>query len=60
MPYRNRDGSEDTTRKPRWTKLGVAYAHADGQGVTVRVDGWPAGSSELVLREPKPDEEADA
>lgn len=37
-----------------WTKIGAAFAHEKGQGLTVQLDALPL-SDRIVLREPKKD-----
>jgi hypothetical protein len=39
-----------------WTKIGAAFAHGKGKGLTIQLDALPLGDS-IVLREPKEDKE---
>jgi hypothetical protein len=42
-----------------WTKIGVAFAHGKGTGLTIQLDALPLGDS-IVLREPKDDKPEEA
>jgi hypothetical protein len=42
-----------------WTRIGAAWNHLDGEGMTVRLDLMPPGG-EIVLRVPKQPEEGAA
>ena len=35
-----------------WTKIGAAFPHGKGKGMTIQLDALPLGDS-IVLREPK-------
>jgi len=35
-----------------WTKIGAAFPHGKGKGLTIQLDALPLGDS-IVLREPK-------
>ena len=37
-----------------WTKIGAAFTHGKGKGLTIQLDALPLGDS-IVLREPKDD-----
>jgi hypothetical protein len=37
-----------------WTKIGAAFPHGKGKGMTIQLDALPLGDS-IVLREPKDD-----
>ena len=37
-----------------WTKIGAAFPHGKGKGLTIQLDALPLGDS-IVLREPKDD-----
>ena len=37
-----------------WTKIGAAFPHGKGNGLTIQLDALPLGDS-IVLREPKED-----
>jgi hypothetical protein len=41
-----------------WTRIGAAFPHGKGNGLTIQLDALPLGDS-IVLREPK-DEKAEA
>jgi hypothetical protein len=41
-----------------WTKIGAAFPHGKGKGLTIQLDALPLGDS-IVLREPK-EEKAEA
>jgi hypothetical protein len=45
-----------TEKHSAWRKIGVAFAHKDGQGFDVILEAVPV-SGKLTLRVPKPDEE---
>ena len=40
---------------PFWTKIGAAFAHEDGKGLTLDLELWPVAGGRIVLREPKAD-----
>jgi hypothetical protein len=39
-----------------WTKIGAAFPHGAGKGMTIQLDALPLGA-QIVLREPKDDKE---
>jgi hypothetical protein len=41
-----------TPKDAIWTKIGVAFAHEDGDGFTVHLDALPVGDK-LTLRTPR-------
>lgn len=41
--------------KKYWTRIGAAWDHADGKGLTVQLDLMPASGGRIVLREPSED-----
>jgi hypothetical protein len=41
-------------KKAIWTKIGAAFTHEAGPGMTIQLDALPLGNS-IVLREPKED-----
>ncbi len=43
------DGKPD---KPRWTPIGVAWPHRDGEGYDITLDALPIGNR-ITLRVPK-------
>ena len=40
-----------------WTKIGAAFPHGKGKGLTIQLDALPLGDS-IVLREPKEEKAA--
>lgn len=40
-----------------WTRIGAAWDHEDGKGLTVQLDLVPVGEGRIVLREPREDDE---
>jgi hypothetical protein len=44
----------DKGRQDIWTKIGAAFPHGKGQGMTIQLDALPLGDR-IVLREPKDD-----
>lgn len=38
--------------KSFWTRIGAAWDHEDGKGLTVQLDLLPASGGRIVLREP--------
>lgn len=40
-----------------WTRVGAAWNHADGEGLTLRLVALPT-EGELVLRKPRPESES--
>lgn len=55
----NRDQDDSEGRTGFWTKIGAAWPHSDGKGLSVSVDAIPL-DGRLVLREPKEEEEETA
>lgn len=45
--------------KSFWTRIGAAWDHEDGKGLTVQLDLVPAQGGRIVLREPSEDNEED-
>ena len=45
-------------KKARWTRVGVAFAHEDGEGFNLHLDALPV-DGKLVLRVPKEKEETE-
>lgn len=43
--------------KSFWTRIGAAWDHEDGRGLTVQLELLPADGGRIVLREPSADEE---
>ncbi len=41
-----------------WNRVGAAWEHEDGDGLTLKLDYYPAEGSRIVLRKPKEDEAA--
>jgi hypothetical protein len=50
--YHVRDGREG--EKGFWTRIGVAWAHKDGKGLDVQLDGLAPLDGRIVLRTPEP------
>lgn len=49
-------GNED---KAFWTRIGAAWAHQDGNGLTVQLDLVPVNGGRIVLRHPADDRNND-
>lgn len=45
--------------KSFWTRIGAAWDHEDGKGLTVQLDLVPANGGRIVLREPNDDQASD-
>jgi hypothetical protein len=43
--------------KKFWTRLGAAWEHEDGEGMTLQLDLMPVAGGRIVLRAPKQGEE---
>jgi hypothetical protein len=41
-----------------WNRLGAAWEHEDGDGLTLQLDLMPIGDGRIVLRKPKEDDQA--
>lgn len=54
VAYVIRDRGDD--KKAQWREVGVAFAHADGDGFDVLLDALPVGGR-LSLRRPLPPKE---
>ena len=54
IAYHVREGDKG---KKYWTRLGAAFAHKDGEGISIQLDVLPIGDFDgrLVLRVPKDD-----
>jgi hypothetical protein len=46
--------------KSFWTRIGAAWDHEDGKGLTLQLDLLPAAGGRVVLRTPSEDEEKGA
>lgn len=44
--------------KSFWTVIGAAWANQDGKGFNLKLDLLPLDGADIVVREPKEDEEA--
>nr|WP_036279939.1 hypothetical protein [Methylocystis sp. ATCC 49242] len=44
--------------KSFWREIGAAWAHPDGEGFSLKLDLVPLNGAEIVIRKPKPTEEA--
>ena len=42
--------------KSFWTRIGAAWDHEDGKGLTIQLDLVPVNGGRIVLREPAADE----
>jgi len=45
--------------KSFWTRIGAAWDHEDGKGLTVNLDLVPVNGGRIVLREPADDKPAE-
>lgn len=45
--------------KKFWTRIGAAWDHEDGKGLTIQLDLLPATGGRIVLREPSDDEQTE-
>lgn len=43
--------------KSFWTRIGAAWNHEDGEGMTLQLDLIPAAGGRIILRTPKQEEE---
>lgn len=43
-----------------WTRIGAAWPHGSGSGLSIELEAFPAADGRLVLLEPKAAEVADA
>lgn len=43
--------------KSFWTRIGAAWSHEDGEGMTLQLDLIPAAGGRVILRTPKQEEE---
>lgn len=43
-----------------WTRIGAAWDHKDGEGLTLQLDLVPVNAGRIVLRVPASGDEADA
>jgi hypothetical protein len=46
-------------KKPFWTRIGAAWQHEDGQGLTLQLDLMPVTGGKIVLRTRKAGAEAE-
>lgn len=47
---------DDKSEEAIWTKVGAAWEHRDGKGITVQLRALPVNAS-IILREPKDDKD---
>lgn len=47
----------DKGEKGFWTRIGAAWEHEDGNGLTLQLDLVPVGGGRIVLRAPKAEAE---
>lgn len=43
--------------KKFWNRIGAAWEHEDGEGLTLQLDLLPATGGRIVLRKPKEDDQ---
>jgi hypothetical protein len=50
-----------TKREERnfWREIGAAWEHEDGEGFNIRLNLLPLDGSDIVVRKPRPKDEAD-
>lgn len=46
-------------KKPFWQRIGAAWSHDDGHGFNLSIDYMPMQAGRMVVRAPKPDEQAE-
>ncbi len=44
--------------KKLWNRIGAAWEHEDGEGLTLQLDLLPVTGGRIVLRKPKEDDQA--
>lgn len=54
IAFHVRDGEEKG--KGFWTRIGAAWKHKDGEGLSLQLDLVPLDGGRIVLRTPKEDE----
>ncbi len=47
------EGGETDQSKGIWVRIGAAFSHSDGKGVSLDLDAFPVGTGRIVLREPR-------
>ncbi len=47
-------------KKSFWTRIGAAWDHEDGKGLTLQLDLMPIGEGRIILREPTTDEKSES
>ena len=57
VAYHVADKGED---KSFWTRIGAAWDHEDGKGLTLQLDLVPVNGGRIVLRTPSEDQERGA
>jgi hypothetical protein len=50
----------ENAEKKFWTRIGAAWQHDDGEGLTLQLDLIPVHGGRVVLRTPKKNEETGA
>jgi hypothetical protein len=55
IAYHVAEGGED--KKGFWTRIGAAWGHKDGKGLTLDLELIPVGAGKITLRVPEPKEE---
>lgn len=54
IAYHVTEGGED--KKGFWTRIGAAWGHKDGKGLTLDLELIPVGAGKITLRIPEPKE----
>ena len=56
--YHVTERGEGETKRTFWEKIGVAWSHGDGNGLTFKLDYIPfnSGLGQMVIRAPKADD----
>jgi hypothetical protein len=55
IAYHVTERGENENKKSFWTRIGAAWDHEDGKGLTVQLDLVPVNGGRIVLREPAED-----
>jgi len=56
--YHVTERGEGENKKSFWTKIGAAWANADGKGFSLSIDYMPITAGRMVVRAPKADDTA--
>ncbi|CAB3802608.1 hypothetical protein LMG28614_05656 [Paraburkholderia ultramafica] len=57
--YSVKEFGQGKTKKTKWTRIGAAWSHSDGEGFSIELDALPL-DGKIVLRQPKKDGEETA